>query len=195
MTTILRLIAGILPVMLLLASCNPSPNNYAEDLRKGKEVASESFMSLSSAVKSAMQRGGVQEAVSYCNVASSPLIDSLSTAYNAAIRRTSFHFRNPSNKPSEAEESILVHFQKITRAGEKPNDTIIYAGGGGYTYYAPIVIENPLCLVCHGQPGSTMPAENADFITSIYPEDRATGFEMGDLRGMWSIEFHGNTQP
>ena len=38
------------------------------------------------------------------------------------------------------------------------------------------------CLACHGAK-----AERPDFVKERYPEDRACGFEVGDLRGLYSV--------
>jgi hypothetical protein len=43
-----------------------------------------------------------------------------------------------------------------------------------------------LCLTCHG---SNLDADIAASIAERYPEDRATGFEAGDLRGVFWVEF------
>ena len=57
-------------------------------------------------------------------------------------------------------------------------------------FYSPIVIQNPMCLLCHGEPGNTMESETFEFIRSRYPEDMATGYQLGDLRGTWKIIFN-----
>jgi hypothetical protein len=43
-----------------------------------------------------------------------------------------------------------------------------------------------LCLVCHGE---TLAPEIAAQIAAQYPEDQATGFADGDLRGVFWVEF------
>jgi hypothetical protein len=59
----------------------------------------------------------------------------------------------------------------------------------GYLLYTqPIVIENSLCLNCHGKVGETVGQDTYQLIKELYPADSATGFEKGDLRGMWSIK-------
>ena len=49
----------------------------------------------------------------------------------------------------------------------------------------------PLCLSCHG---SELAPDIATQITDLYPEDRAVGFEVGDLRGVFWLEFPRETQ-
>ena len=52
-------------------------------------------------------------------------------------------------------------------------------------YVEPIVTQ-PMCIACHGE---TLSPAVADAIGRLYPEDRATGFAAGDLRGVFWVEF------
>ncbi len=174
----------------LFISCSGPDKPYQEALEQGRMIRKASFEALSSEVKAAMESGGVEKAVSYCNIQANPLVDSLSRVYDAEVSRTSFHFRNPENRPTQREEPLLVAYKQDLLAGKDLKDTVIYYDDGVTAYYSPIVIESPLCLTCHGQPGSTLSTGNAEFIRTLYPEDRATGFQMGDLRGMWTIKLN-----
>jgi hypothetical protein len=51
----------------------------------------------------------------------------------------------------------------------------------GTRYFRRITVESA-CLVCHG-PKDKRPA----FITQQYPEDRAYDFQVGDLRGIYTL--------
>jgi hypothetical protein len=62
-------------------------------------------------------------------------------------------------------------------------------GEDQYLFTQPIMVESALCLTCHGKPDNGLLKETNDFIKSKYPKDQATGYEIGDLRGMWSITF------
>ncbi|MCG7858962.1 DUF3365 domain-containing protein, partial [Flavihumibacter sediminis] len=55
-------------------------------------------------------------------------------------------------------------------------------------YYKPILLQ-PMCLTCHGQPNSNIPASLVATIDSLYPNDLAKGFSVGELRGLWQIRF------
>lgn len=54
-----------------------------------------------------------------------------------------------------------------------------------YGYVEPIVLQ-PVCVQCHGK---TLAAEVSAQIQVLYPEDRAVGFEVGDVRGLFWLEF------
>lgn len=54
-------------------------------------------------------------------------------------------------------------------------------GVAGARYFRRIVVE-PACLACHGAK-----AGRPQFVKDEYPDDRAYGFEVGDLRGLFSV--------
>jgi Protein of unknown function (DUF3365) len=50
----------------------------------------------------------------------------------------------------------------------------------------PIEIR-PRCLHCHA-PRQALSEETRAWLTRAYPEDRAVGYALGDLRGFWWAE-------
>ena len=48
---------------------------------------------------------------------------------------------------------------------------------------------NPPCLQCHGTPNQDIAPETLAAIQKLYPDDKATGFKLGDLRGLWRVTF------
>jgi hypothetical protein len=179
--------------LLLLSSCRSggeksrlTPEEQAKYLATGTLVTAQSFKALSREVINAINEGGVQHAVGYCHLKSSPLIDSLSRKYHVKISRVSDRYRNAQNKPGELDLTVINAYQEQLARGselephlEVTSDEVIY--------YSPILILNPLCLNCHGVPGNTAEQPNIDFIRTKYPEDKAVGYILGDLRGVWRI--------
>ena len=160
----------------------------AEVLEKGKQIAAASFMSLSSELKTALNEGDLQSAIKYCHTNAMKITDSISNAYHVSIKRTSNKYRNPNNKPTNKELSVLTKFQNkkemeliLEPFVEKVSDT-------EFNFYSPILMSD-LCLKCHGVLGETLLNEDRLYINKHYPNDLATGYLQGDLRGMWSINF------
>ena len=131
----------------------------------------------------AMKKGGVPEAVQYCNLAGLPLIDSLAQAHEVSIRRTSLKIRQPKDAPTAAEKKALDQYHAQFSAGE-----VLKPFVETNTFYAPILVSEA-CLKCHGKLGETLKQEDYDLIKQLYPEDEAIGYAAGDLRGIWSITF------
>lgn len=188
-----NLIFCLFVCLWILVSCNwqkqKTVDSKDEYLKKGKEITEASFKALSGQLQGAIAEGGVQNAIKYCNIVANPLIDSLSKEYGVTIRRTSFNARNPLNRPTDLEMEILIEFANAHKSGKKSDPVIKETDGGEKIYYQPIYIPNALCLNCHGNPGVSMSQADLDLIQSLYPEDAATGYQEGDLRGMWKVTF------
>ena len=195
----------ILLSLLALARCNRAPGegqsaeaaplteaDRERYLREGQEIAQATFAALSGRLARAMQEGGVGNALEYCNLAAYPLVDSLSAVHGAVIRRTSLKVRNPRDEATAAEWEVLKAYEESEAKGEDLKARVLLVNGEQAAFYAPIRIQ-PLCLQCHGKVGEDISVENYAIIRRLYPGDEATGYELNDLRGMWSISFLRNS--
>ncbi|GAB4413395.1 MAG: DUF3365 domain-containing protein [Bacteroidia bacterium] len=191
----MRSLSAIALLLLGLAACRPASQPTAltateqqHYLSMGQDIVGRSFSTLSSNLQAAMAAGGVTEAVSFCQLAAMPLTDSLSAAMHASIRRSSTRTRNPANAPRAHEQAMLDSFAAQFAAGETPTPQVQPLGLDSVAFYAPIMLLAP-CQRCHGIPGQTIDSSDYAFIQARYPDDQATGYQAGDLRGIWSIAF------
>lgn len=97
------------------------------------------------------------------------------------FRRVSAKNRNPMNAPDARQAEILKQWEQ---GQSKP--AFYQADGKFYTMH-PIKITQPLCLNCHGD-GTTLDKKAAAEIKKLYPDDKATGYKLGDLRGAFVTE-------
>lgn len=189
----------IIAVMIFLSGCDDGDGQQGastgqEDtkaiaIEEGAKIAERSQQALAGKLQQAIQDSGIVYAIRFCNAEAYPLTDSLEMEFEAKIKRTADKVRNPNNRPSEAEASILAEFQQLHDKGSEIRPVAKAQEDGKVAYYQPILINNPLCLNCHGTVGETVQNENYEAIRKLYPEDAATGYQMGDLRGMWSMVF------
>lgn len=156
---------------------------------RGVALAAQAFGVLSSNLLTALSQGGVSNALQFCSTAARPLTASIADTNQIVIRRISHQARNPANRAGAAELAVLDGFRATLAAGEPVAPLVQTNAAGGATFFAPIVLNNPLCLNCHGQPGLEIKLEHQKIIRELYPEDQATGFKLGDLRGLWRIDF------
>ena len=64
----------------------------------------------------------------------------------------------------------------------------LLANNNDVRYFAPIILKSE-CLKCHGSVGSDIKDETYALIKNLYPKDEAVGFQEGELRGIWSLNF------
>jgi len=181
------LIFGSIVLLNLLFACGTKERNNtslsdAEIVQLGDSLSRIAQQTLLQNVGQAMQNGGPVNAVDFCNIHASTLMDSLSTAHNVRFSRIARKNRNTNNALTMEESRLLRPLEK----GFK-NDTLVNMGNKR-VYYKAIRMEMPACLQCHGSKDD-ISAETLEIIKKKYPADRATGFKMGDYRGTWKLVF------
>ena len=159
-----------------------------EAFRQGRLISEEAQKELFSTLEKVLNEAGPAAAVQYCNIQAYPLTDSLSNKFNAEIRRTSLRTRNPLNAPSEIETQLLEAYEYNEENQLPMEDNVQRLDREHFLYTRPIVLNNKLCLNCHGEPAKDIELETLKRIDSLYPQDKARNYKLGELRGMWSIK-------
>jgi hypothetical protein len=184
--------AALLLLVLALQACTTAPDfDEAAAMEKGAAIANSSFQALSTALQAAMKQGGPVHAVEFCSLNALSLVDSLSLVNKAHIRRTSDRWRALRDAPDAEELKVLRDLDRAWNEGKdggtlKP---IIKVGSDSVAYYQPIFITSPICLKCHGKVGESLDSAAQASIAQLYTWDKAIGYSLGDLRGMWSIRW------
>lgn len=141
-------------------------------------------------LQTAMKSGGPTNAITVCNSRAPAIGAEISRKENMQIRRTSLRLRNGANAPDDWERRVLELFELRKQGGENPAaleyyETTTLEGEKVFRYMKAIAIpEGAPCLTCHGE--KIDPAVAAK-LKALYPDDRATGFRTGDLRGAFTI--------
>ncbi len=155
--------------------------------QRGDTITKLAFATISGELQKALQQGGIEAALKYCHVRAIPLTDSLARTQQISLRRVSNKPRNRNNKADKLEEFMIKGFtndqneeNQITPKLVLKTDTVIY--------YKPILIQ-PICLNCHGTPGNEVLEANDRLIRQLYPGDKAVGYKLGAVRGLWRVAF------
>ena len=179
--------------IFFLTSCEKenklSDKEIAQYISKGKEIGKATVKKLGSNLMTHMKQGGPAQAIPFCNVKASPLTLEVAKKYNVSIKRTSHKIRNENSNPNETETAILKKYLASLSNGEKIKPIVKKDETGKVHFYAPIKLEAK-CLACHGTIGKEVTQKTDSILKSLYPNDKATGFKVGDLRGMVNITFN-----
>lgn len=177
----------LLTITALSACSNPKQQTISEEEKEalmllGDSISMKMQNVLLQNVGKAIQKGGTDYAVEFCNIQAMPLTDSIADNLNVYIQRLSDKNRNPVNALQTQMDSIAWGKMK----SEKTDFTTQDKNGEVY-YYKPILIGMPTCIKCHGGKND-IPVSTQKIIGQKYPNDKAVGYQMGDLRGMWKIK-------
>lgn len=167
--------------LLAAASLLAAPVFAGSDIAaKGAEL----LLPFKQDMKAALVEGlaaGPAAAIDACRV-EAPGIARKHSTDGVKIGRTSDRLRNPANAGPDWVTPTLERWL-ANPDGREP--VVVELDGERVGYVEPIVTQ-PMCLACHGE---TLSPAVADTIERLYPEDRATGFAAGDLRGVFWVEF------
>ncbi len=154
----------------------------------GDSIATEAQVQLMTNLQKAIAEEGVAGAVEYCQVNAIPILAEVSDKYGVAIRRVSNRYRNPADRPTAVELSLLEAYEYNAENGIESEPNIQKTENGEVLLYTKAIkIEREFCLNCHGDPAKNIEAATLEKINTLYPNDQAKGHQMGDLRGMWVI--------
>lgn len=161
------------------------PINLQKYVERGRSISQKMQGILLSNVSGAMQNGGPAHAIAFCDTRAIPLTDSLSELEGVKISRISDKNRNPNNVASSDELELINQFKT-----NNAKDTVLsWDNNENYVYYSTIKTGMPACMKCHGSVGSDIRPETLNALDSLYPEDKARNYALGDFRGLWKIEF------
>lgn len=179
--------------IVLLTACGSDSNKITEGIEptndnsdiyeQGRSISQEMQGILLANVSGAIQVGGPSHAVSFCNTRAHSLTDSISKKYKVQISRISDKNRNVLNAANQSETALIDVMKK-----NGLQDTVM-TSQGVTTYYSTIKTGMPACLKCHGSPENEIEPTTLSKIDSLYPNDKAKNYRMGDFRGLWKIQF------
>lgn len=178
-------------IVAIFASCSQgfSEKEKQEYANKGKDIAQSTFKELSTNLMTQMKAGGPAKAIPFCNQRAAPITEELSSKYDVVIKRTSNKLRSCENEPTVRELEIMEQYKLLISENKELKPVVEIDENEKKHFYAPIKIKAN-CLTCHGKVGETMNIKTDSIIKSLYQFDIATGYDDGDLRGIWSITFN-----
>lgn len=148
----------------------------ARAIAEANDSLNELGKSLKGRMVEVLREGGPTAAVGVCSTEAQALTAAISAESGGQAGRASTKLRNPDNAGPAWVREWLEQADSDTPGVSEIID-------GQACVLKPILIE-PGCLACHG---SHIDDEVAALLAERYPEDAATGYGVGDLRGaMWA---------
>jgi len=181
--------SAALAIMLMLLA--PA---YAEEC--SPETKSEAAMliqsyagKLKAALGAAMQARGPEGALEVCNKQAPAIAAAVSQRSGWSVARTSLKPRNAASAPDAYERKIMEAFNARIAKGEKAADLTsaeVVEGNGAKTFrFIKAIPTGEMCMTCHGD---TVDPGLRQKILALYPDDQATGFKLGDMRGVFTLK-------
>ncbi len=188
-----RKFAVAVPLMLAVAAITaPIPASAEEAPAQLKAEAQglvkEYATNLQTVLKGALQSSGPQGAVSICHEQAPQIAADISRRSGWSVGRTSLKPRNPASAPDGYETKVMKEFQARIAKGEPAANLvraeIVSQNGVKVFRFIKAIPTGQVCLTCHG---TQVAPELKAKLQALYPGDKATGFKLGDMRGVFTL--------
>jgi hypothetical protein len=171
-------------MLVPLAAQAEAPEQAA--VQKSQEAMKEFGMTLKATLQAAMKEGGSMNAIPVCHSEAPKIAQQMSEKYGVDIHRTSLKPR--ATPPVEWEMAVLEGFAQ-QKADGKPVGELVWkevveVDGKPTLRMMKAIGTEEVCLTCHGAAINPAVLEK---IQALYPDDKATGFMLGDIRGAFSV--------
>ncbi len=159
-----------------------TPDQMTEQQKQLQAQGTEAVQAMASRLMgelhAALDEQGPDGAIEVCSMRAPEIAATVSNEFGLLIGRTSFRLRNPSNVPPDWAEALVAE-----RTGEP---VWLEGPDGAVAGMMPIRLKAE-CAMCHG-PAEHIAEEVQATLAEMYPQDAATGFQQGDLRGWFWVE-------
>ena len=157
-------------------------NEWTEQQTRQKKVALEAkerlFNSLLKELGESLAQNGPAKSISVCKDRAPKIALDVQNETGVKIGRTSHKLRNNKN--------VVPKWAAKFVRDQVENEVAVKLPEESLGLLLPIRLM-PTCTLCHGKKQQIMPAVRSA-IEANYPNDRATGFEIGDIRGYFWME-------
>lgn len=170
-----------LPLALLLMAAAPPP----QALEQARNASNTLMGDLQKTLKATLSTQGPAAAVKVCHQAAPAIAKAVSAQQHLQVRRVSLKHRSPQGQPDAYEAKLLKQWQQSKIVPEEHAEVVMHQGKKVLRYLKPVRLQ-AACLQCHG-PASQIQPEVKALLRKHYPQDQATGYQEGDLRGAVTV--------
>lgn len=184
------LFSFFLPVFSPAQEKGPDPR-VDPALQEARQMADQLAEKIRGILFRELEKGSFPGAVSACSEVAQEITRGFNTRPGRFVRRVSLKNRSPLNGPDGYEARKLEEFDRLQEQKRLPGETyeVQKEGGRDTLRYLKPLIALPLCITCHG-PQEKIPGPVQTVLREKYPEDKATGYRAGEVRGAVSVKIH-----
>jgi len=176
-------IALIATPLSAAAQAAPTP----EQMQATRAVTGELLKTLSGKLQASMKENGPAGSITVCQTIAPEIALGLADKTGWKITRVGTRVRNIDlGTPNVWQHKALGHLNADLKSGAKPEtlewSEVVTENGKPTLHYAKAIVLQTQCLACHGTAAQLAPGV-ADKLKANYPQDQATGYAPGQLRG------------
>ncbi|MET0026808.1 MAG: DUF3365 domain-containing protein [Candidatus Thiodiazotropha sp.] len=181
--------AIVLLTSMMICGAAQADEAMQANVEEGKGIIKAFMTDLKGELQKSMKKDGPVGAISTCNTVAPHLAEAHSQMSRWDVGRTSLKIRNPDNVPDAWETAVLEEFEARKQAGEDPmklvKAEVVEEQGRKVFRMMKAIPTGEVCTKCHGAELAEPVAAKLD---ELYPQDKARGYQKGDLRGAFTLK-------
>lgn len=191
--TVLKPLAALAVWLPVLSACTSAPPEAVEPpwVAQARDAAMSVPPKLVGRLTAVINQSGPAEAIRVCKEEAPKMAQAASAQTGWQIRRVSLKNRNPKGVPDAWEQDTLALFDRQQAKGTDPADlerwTVSTENGTTVRRYMKALPTASLCIQCHGS-ADKLGAGVAERLGALYPQDKATGYTVGQIRGAMTLK-------
>ncbi len=158
---------------------------------QARKIGQDAPARLQSVLLEEITRGDFAGAVDACREKAPAMAQDASARTGWKIRRVSLMNRNPKAVPDPWERAALEDFDRRAASNEPPERLeraeVVIENGQNVQRYMRALPMAEVCANCHGTADLIKPPTAAR-IETLYPQDRAVGYKVGEIRGAITLQ-------
>jgi len=176
-------------VSISMVTITLSQAQMEQALSEARHISDELVEKVRGLLFQEIEKGGFPRAVQVCSESAQEIARPFNVQPDHHVRRVSLRYRNPKNAPDSYERKKLEEFDLLNREKKLANEyvEVLREKGREYLRYMRPLLAAPVCINCHG-PKENISLEVKAILAEKYPDDQATGFLVGDVRGAISVK-------
>ncbi len=157
-------------------------------MKRGETVSGGVQTALVRKLTAAIPAEGLVAAGRYCQQANLPGADSLGKAYQADIRR--YRLKGELDKKGLGDKAFqLLDAYRYSAEQNQSIDPGVQGDGQFMLYSAPVLLNHPVCLQCHGQVGTDVSEADYRALSARYRLDSLVNYRTGQPIAVWLLRF------
>lgn len=157
-----------------------------------KQVVMEFARELGGALKTELKKGAPAGTIGVCRDIAPAIANRISLEKGWKVTRVGTRVRNPMiGTPDAWEQQVLAEFQARAARGESYEQMsyseVVAEPGGRYFRFMKAIPVQGVCVACHGG-AEDIAAPVRAALSERYPHDQAVDYQVGELRGAFSIK-------
>lgn len=156
--------------------------------QEARNIAKQFLGQLKPELQKSMKSHGPAKTVVFCHTKAPEIAKKIAQQTGWDINRVSLKPRGENATPDQWETAVLKRFNNQLANGAAPKtiefSAIVQVGGQTEYRYMKAIPTGNVCLACHG---GKIAAPIQQTLQQLYPNDAATGYSKGQLRGAFSF--------